>query len=266
VRLEYRWAEGDPNRAAKMAAELVEWQPDAIFCQTSMATAALRGATRTIPIVFTQVSDPVGFGFVSSWSHPGGNATGFTNFEATMGGKWLELIKEILPSAAHAGLMFNPAASRHIASGFYIHSAEKASEQMGMQASAIAVNDAQEIEKAIADFGGRPNSALIVLPDTFTLGFADLIIRLTAQHRLPTIYAFRVFATRGGLVSYGINPLEQYPRAASYIDRILHGEKPESLPVQASTKFELVVNLKMAKALGLTIPESFLLRADEVIE
>jgi putative tryptophan/tyrosine transport system substrate-binding protein len=265
IRIDYRWGAGDADRGPKLATELVELQPDAIFCQAT-PIAALRQATRTIPIVFVQVSDPVGRGIVASLARPGGNATGFTNFESSMGGKWLDLLKETVPSAARVALMFNPMSSPHIAAGYYLHPSEEAARQLALEAFRLPVHDVDEIERAIDSFAGKPNGVLIVLPDTFNIVHTDLIIRLTARYRLPAIYPFRSNATSGGLLSYGINPIDQYPRAASYVDRILRGEKPDDLPVQAPTKFELVVNLKIAKALGLTIPESFLLRADEVIE
>jgi putative ABC transport system substrate-binding protein len=266
IRIDYRWGAGDADRGRKLATELVELQPDAIFCQTTQSVMALRQATRTIPIVFVQVSDPVGSGFVGGLSRPGGNATGFTNFETSMGGKWLELLKEIVPRAATVALMFNPISSPHIASGFYLHSSEEASRLVAVEALPAPVHDTEEIERAIDAFAAKPNGALIVLPDTFNIVHSDLIIRSTAQHRLPAIYPFRSYATRGGLASYGVNPIEQYPRAALYVDRILRGEKPGDLPVQAPTKFELVVNLRTAKALALDVPLYLQQLADEVIE
>ena len=266
IRVDYRWGAGDAEKAGKLANELVELQPDVIFCQTTQSLVALRRATRIIPIIFVQVSDPVGSGFVRSLAHPAGNATGFTNFESSMGSKWLELLKEIVPSAARVGLLFNPLSSPHIASGFYLRPSEEASRQLGVEAFSVPVHNAGEIEQAIDALAGKPNAALIVLPDTFNIVHTDLIVRLTAQRRLPAIYPFRSFAMSGGFVSYGINPIEQYPRAASYVDRILRGEKPDDLPVQAPTKFDLIVNLKTANAIGLIVPPSLLARADEVIE
>jgi putative ABC transport system substrate-binding protein len=267
IRIDYRWGAGNADRGGKLATELVELQPDVIFCQTTQSVAALRRATTSIPLVFVAVSDPVGSGFVTSVSRPGDNATGFTNFETSMGSKWLELLKEIVPSVERVALMFNPMSSPHIASGFYLHSSEAASRQLGVvEAFPLPVRDANEIARAADTVAGKPNGALIVLPDTFNIVHTDLIIRITAQHRLPTIYPFQSYAVRGGLVSYGINPIDQYPRAAVYVDRILKGEKPADLPVQAPTKYELVINLKTAKALGLTVPDKLLARADEVIE
>jgi putative ABC transport system substrate-binding protein len=265
IRIDYRWGAGDADRGPGLAAELVELKPDVIFCQAT-PISALQKATHTIPIVFVQVSDPVGRGVVASLARPGSNATGFTNFESSMGGKWLGLLKEIAPGAASVGLLFNPMSSPHIAAGYYLQSSEEASRQLGMEALRLPVHDVEEIERAIDSLAVKPNPALLVLPDTFNIVHIDLIIGLAAGHRLPAIYPFRADAARGGLLSYGISTIEQYPRAASYVDRILRGEKPGDLPVQAPTKFELSVNLKTAKTLGLAIPESFLLRADEVIE
>jgi ABC-type uncharacterized transport system substrate-binding protein len=266
IRIDYRWGGGDADRGRKLATELLQLHPDAVFCQTTQSVAALREVTRTIPIVFVQVSDPVGSGFVGSLSRPGGSVTGFTNFETSMGGKWLELLKEIVPRAITIALMFNPMSSPHIASGFYLRSSEEASRLLAVEALSAPVHNTDEVERVIDAFGGKPNGALIALPDTFNIAHTDLIIRLTAQHGLPAIYPFRSYATRGGLASYGINPLEQYPRAALYVDRILKGEKPADLPVQAPTKYEMVLNLKTAKALGLDVPDRLLALADEVIE
>jgi putative ABC transport system substrate-binding protein len=264
--IEYRWGDGDTERTRMFAKELVELNPDVIFCQTTQSVEALRQVSRTIPFVFVQVSDPVGSGFVGSLARPAGNATGFTNFESSMGGKWLELLKEIVPRIARAALMFNPSSSPHIAGGYYLHALGEAARQFTVELFNTPVQNAAEIARAINTFVNDPRSGLIVLPDTFNIVHADLIIALASRHRLPAVYPFSSFARNGGLMSYGNNPIDQYPRAASYVDRILRGEKVAELPVQAPTKYELVINLKAAKAIGLMIPESFLLRADEVLE
>jgi putative ABC transport system substrate-binding protein len=263
---EYRWSRGDSDRARTLARELVELQPDVILCETTSVVAALKQATRTVPIVFTNLSNPVGSGFVANLARPGANITGFTNFESSMGGKWLELLKEIAPDISRVAIMFNPIVSPHIAGGYYRDAIETAAKSLAVDQVTAPVLDAEDIERAIDALAREPHAALIVLPDTFTLVQRDLIIGLAAKQRLPAVYSFRLFAAAGGLLSYGINPTDQYPRAASYVDRILRGEKPADLPVQAPTTFELVVNLQTAKALGLVIPESFLLRANEVIE
>ena len=266
IRIDYRWGAGDVDRGRGLAPELIGLEPDLIFAQSTQSVAALRRITRTIPIVFVQVSDPVGRGFVESLSRPGGNATGFTNFEASMGSKWLELLKEIVPTTTHVALMFSPISSPHIASGFYLYAAEKAADQLGIEASAVPVRDPRDVAHAVGALAAKPNSALIVLPDGFNIVHTDLIISLTARSRVPALYPFPSYAARGGLASYGVDPVEQYPRAASYVDRILRGEKPSDLPVQTPTKFELVINLKTAQVLGLDLPPTLLARADEVIE
>jgi putative tryptophan/tyrosine transport system substrate-binding protein len=265
IRIDYRWGAGAPDAAPGLAAELVELHPDVILCQ-STPIGALRQLTSTIPIVFVQVSDPIRRDIVDSLARPGGNATGFTNFESSMGGKWVNLIKEIVPSTARVALMFNPMSSPHIAAGYYLESAEEASRQFGLEAFRLPVNNIGDIEIRIGDFAGKSNGALVVLPDTFNAVHSEAIIRLTAQHRLPAIYPYRADAARGGLVMYGINPRDQYPRAASYVDRILRGAKPSDLPVQAPITFELVINQKTAKTLGVVVPDHLLALANEVIQ
>jgi putative ABC transport system substrate-binding protein len=214
-----------------------------------------------VSIVFLQVGNPVGSGFVASLAHPGGNLTGFTNFEPTMGGKWLELLKEIAP-VMRAIAIFNP--DTH--SGQYWQTMEAAAPSLAVEFERSPVRDLAGIESAVAELAREPNGGVVVMPDAFTLTHLELIVTLTARHRLPSIYPFRVFTVNGGLLSYGIDHVDVYRRAASYVDRILRGEKPANLPVQAPTKFELIVNLKTAKALGLDVPWFLQQRADEVIE
>ncbi len=215
IRIDYRCGAGDVDRGKGLAPELIGLEPDLIFAQSTQSVAALRRITRSIPIVFVQVSDPVGRGFVESLSRPGSNATGFTNFEASMGSKWLELLKEIVPTTTHVALMFSPISSPHIASGFYLYAAEKAADQFGIEASAVPVRDPRDVAQAVGALIAKPNSALIVLPDGFNLVQTDLIISLGARSRVPALYPFPSYAARGGLASYGVNPIEQYPRAAS---------------------------------------------------
>jgi putative tryptophan/tyrosine transport system substrate-binding protein len=263
IRIDYRWADGDPDRLRDYAAEIVGSAPEAIFCNSTPVLAALRKETQTIPIVFTGISDPVGVGFVASLARPGGNLTGFANFEPEMGGKWLHELKEVAPRVNRVAFILN----RQNASWASLFRAIKVvAPTFGVTASAVDVRNAAEIELAIKAFGSQSNGGLIVQPDGITLGHRQLIIDLAAKHGLPAVYPFRVFAMEGGLMAYGINVADQFRRAASYIDRILRGAKPADLPVQAPTKFELVINLKTANALGLTVPPSLLARADEVIE
>jgi putative ABC transport system substrate-binding protein len=225
--------------------------------------APLLQATRTVPIVFVSVIDPVGAGFVDSLARPGGNATGFTVFEYGMSGKWLELLKEIAPRVTRAAVLRDPA----IASGIGQFAAVQAvAPSLGVELSPVDARDAPEIERAVTAFARSGNGGLIVTPSPVTTRHRDLIVTLAARHRLPAVYAWRYFVTAGGLISYGPDSIEQYRRAAGYVDRILKGEKPADLPVQAPTRYELIINLKAAKALGLKVPATLLARADEVIE
>ena len=265
VQFEYRWTAGEVGRIRTFAKELVELQPDVILARTTPVTAALLQETRTIPIAFVVVSDPIGEGFVASLARPGGNVTGFTNVEASLGGKWLELLKGIAPRVDRVAVMFNP----KTAPGgglYYLRLVEDAAESIAVKVIAAPVQDAAEIERAIDTFTREPNGSLLVLPDVTAAVHRELIIALAARHRLPAVYNNRYYVTSGGLVSYGVDLVDLYRRAAAYVDRILKGAKPSDLPIQAPTKFELVFNLKAAKAIGLTIPVPFLLRADEVIE
>jgi putative tryptophan/tyrosine transport system substrate-binding protein len=264
VRIDYRSDDGDADRRRNNAAELVREGLDAI---TTVGTPELMAAARethTIPIVFISVSDPVGLGFVASLAHPGGNITGFANFEPAIGGKWLELLKEIAPGVTRVALLFNPETAPFNKS--ILRSLEAAAPSFAVQVSAAPAHDAAELEDAIAAVAREPGGGLIVGPDNFTYRHRERIIALAAKHHLPAVTPLRGFAASGSLLVYGVDLVEQARRAAAYVDRILKGANPGDLPVQAPTKFELIVNLKTAKALGLTIPQSILARADEVIE
>jgi putative ABC transport system substrate-binding protein len=265
LQIEERWTAGDPERNQAFARELLTMKPDAIFAFSSVAVAALQGESRAVPIVFTAISDPVGSGFVESLAHPGGNATGFTNFVPTMAAKWLEILKEMVPQLQRAVLLFNPQTAPYVAQ-YYQRSFEAAAPSFGVHAVAIPVHQTGEIETALVDLAGESGGGLVVPPDNFSYVHRGLIFALAAQYRVPAVYPFRFMAREGGLVSYGVDLGETFPRAAEHVDRILKGAKPADLPVQAPTKFELVINLKTAQALGLEVPPTLLARADEVIE
>ena len=263
VRLEYRWGAGDAERIRKYAAELVALVPDVILVTGTSGMTPLQQATRTIPIVFVNASDPVGGGFAMSLARPGGNVTGFASIEYGMSGKWLELLKQVSPGVTRAAVIRDPS----IASGSgQLGAIQAVGPFLGVEVSPIDARDASEVERAVTDFARSSNGGLIVPPSTPTIGHRKLIITLAARHGLPAVYAYRFFVTDGGLISYGADSVDSYRRAAGYVDRILKGEKPAHLPVQAPTKYELVINLKTAKALGLTVPPTLLARADEVIE
>jgi putative tryptophan/tyrosine transport system substrate-binding protein len=263
IRLDYRFSSADPDRMRRYAMEIVDLKPDVIVVHSNDFLAALLQAGRSIPTVFAQVGDPVGSGFVESLAHPGGNLTGFTTFESEIGGKWLQTLKEFAPSMTRALVLFD---EKIVANRRYFHAAEAAASALGMTVTAAALQDPSEFENAIGSFGEGPTAGLVVLPSPLTGVNREQIIALAAKHRMPAIYAFRFFAASGGLLSYGVDTGDLYRRAASYVDRILNGAKPAELPVQQPTKFELVINLKTAKALGLDIPSALLTRADEVIE
>jgi len=263
VQIDYRWAGGDPDKARTFARELIATTPDVMLPSTNQVTRIVQQETQTIPIVFAFVGDPVGSGFAASLARPGKNITGFANFENSIGGKWVELFKEIAPRAGRVGFVFNPDAAPNV--GFF-HAAEAAAPSLGIKLAALAVRDASDVEQAVAGFASEPDGGLIVAPHAVTLGNRKLIIELAAQYRLPAVYSDRYFAESGGLASFGNNSADLFRRAATYIDLILKGANPADLPVQLPTKFELIVNLKTAETLGLTISESFLLLADEVIE
>jgi putative ABC transport system substrate-binding protein len=264
VRIDIRWATTSADDLRRHAAELAALAPDVLVAATGTATAApLLQATRTVPIVFVTVIDPVGAGFVASLARPGGNATGFTMLEYGMSGKWLELLKQIAPRVTRAAVLRDPA----IASGIGQFGAIQAvAPSLGVELSPVDVRDASEIERAVTSFARSGNGGLIGTPSPLATRHRDLIITLAARHRLPAVYAWRYFVTAGGLISYGPDSIDQYRRAAGYVDRILKGEKPADLPVQAPTRYELIINLKAAKALGLEVPATLLARADEVIE
>jgi putative tryptophan/tyrosine transport system substrate-binding protein len=265
VRIDYRFAPASPDEAQVFAKELVALQPDVLIGNSTPATAALLRETRTIPIVFVGVSDPVGSRFVLSIARPGGAATGFTNFEPSLIGKWLELLKEIAPGITRAAVIFNPKTAPGGGS-FFLDPFEPVARSLAVEPIAVRVNDAGEIEGAVAAIGREPGGSLIVMPDAFTTVHRQLIILLAARYALPAIYPYRYQAVDGGLVSYGVDTVDLMRRAAPYVDRILKGEKPADLPVQAPIKFELLINLRAARVLGLSVPPTLLARADEVIE
>jgi putative ABC transport system substrate-binding protein len=262
--IDYRWAVSDTERARIATAELLALTPDLILAVATPATRAAQQATRIVPIVFVAVSEPVSQGIVASLAHPGGNATGFTNLEATFGAKWLEMLKEIAPNVTHAAILFNPEASPY--AGSFARAAEAAAPKFEVKAETIAVRGPAQIEAAIARVASEPGGGLIFPTDTHTAAHAKLILELSERHRLPAIHGLKFIAAEGGLASYGIDLVDLFRGAAGYIDRILKGEKPANLAVQQPTKYEMVINLKAAKAIGLTIAPVLLARADEVIE
>jgi putative tryptophan/tyrosine transport system substrate-binding protein len=264
VQFEHRWPTSDADLTRKLAKEVVDLRPDVILTDTTPVTAAALHETSTIPIIFVQVGDPVGSGFVASFPRPGGNATGFNSLPLTITSKWLELLKEIAPRTIRVMLLFNPPTSPY-AQGFF-DPFKMAGSSIGVEAIASPVHDTSEIEPVIAAFAHEPGGGLVVLPSNFMLTHRDSVIALAARHRLPAVYAFRHNVESGGLMSYGSVVADAYRQAATYLDRILRGAKPADLPVQAPTKYELVINLKTAKALGLEVPPTLLARADEVIE
>jgi putative tryptophan/tyrosine transport system substrate-binding protein len=263
VKFEYRFAGESVERTRQAAAELVASKPDLLFVTTNPALSALLKETHTIPIVFTWVSDSVGSGYVSSLAHPGGNVTGFHNFEPAVGGKWLGVLKQIAPQVHRVGFVHVPEIAANVA---FIRVADSISKSLGMSVSGLGVRDAGDFERVLTDFAQAGNGGLIITPSPLTATKRDVLIAVAEKLKLPTVYSFRFYVESGGLVSYGIDQLETVREAASYVDRILRGANPADLPVQLPTKFSLVVNLKTAKGLGLTVPESFLLFADEVIE
>jgi len=265
IQIEYRWANGDAERFRAFAAELVAARPDVLVGHASPGAEALARATRAIPIIFAVVSDPVGSGLAASLSEPGRNATGFTNFAISTGAKWVEFLKALSPRLARVALLFNPATAPGRGST-YLQSVEAAAESFGIDSTHATVSNAAQIEDAIATLSRRPNSALIVMPDVFMTNHRDLITTLATRHALPAIYPFGYFAEGGGLISYGIDLSDIFRRAAGYVDKVLRGAVPSSLPIQHPDKFELVINLKTARALGLDVPRILLARADKVIE
>jgi len=263
LRIDYLWATNDVERS-QYAAELISLKPDVLFASSGAVVGALQQATRTVPIVFVTVIDPVGGGWVSSLARPGGNATGFASHDFSLAGKWLELLKEIAPHVTRVAVIRDP--SVPAGSGGFA-AIQTVAPSLGIELTPIGVRDASEIELGITDFARSPNGGLIMVgPSSSVALHRDLIIRLAAKHRLPAVYGSRRFIAIGGLIAYAADPVDQYRRAAGYIDRILKGEKPADLPVQAPTKYQLIINLKTAKALGLDLPPSVVARADEVIE
>jgi putative tryptophan/tyrosine transport system substrate-binding protein len=263
LKFNIHYSDGDLSRLPGLAAELVANAPDVVVVHGSPAMSAMREATKTIPIVFVMVADPVGAGFVTSLSRPKGNITGFLNIEPTIGGKWLELLREVAPGTARAAVLNDPS---NAATPAFLREIEAAAPSMRIDALVAAVRDAASIAKAIESFASKPNGGLIVLPSSVLAANREQIIALAARFRLPAVYPFRYYVAEGALLSYGVDPVDLYRRAAVYLDRILRGEQTGDLPVQAPTKFEMAINLKTAKALGIDVPATVLASADEVIE
>jgi putative ABC transport system substrate-binding protein len=261
LRIEYLWGAGNTERNSKLAADLVQSAPDAIVATSDPVLAQLHRLTSTIPVIFTQTSEPVESGIVASLARPGGNMTGFQNFEPAIGGKWLELLKEIAPDVKNAGALFTRDAAAHAA---FLQSAQSVAPSLGMTVTSVDIQ--HELERAIADYAGQPDCGLLVFPHPRTIANRGSINALMVRHRMPAIYSYQYFASDGGLISYGPDQLDQWRGAATYLDRILKGEKPAELPVQTPTRYQLVINLKTAKAIGLTVPSGLIARADEVIE
>jgi len=266
IQIDVRWAPASSNAESRLrfAQDLIALQPDLIVSHGTPNTDTLHQQTRTVPVVFVNASDPIGSGFVASFPRPGGNITGFITMEPTMAGKWLELLKEIAPNVTNCAFLFNPATAPY--ADYFVKPFDAAAASLAVKGTIARVRDAGELETAIAAQTSVPNGSLVVMPDTFTTLHRAKITELADKYALPAAYPFRFFSTSGGLLSYGSDTNDSYRRAAAYADRILRGEKPSELPVQAPAKFQLVINLKTAKALGLKIPETFLVRADEVIE
>ena len=263
VHIDYRFTDGNPERTRAASAELVGLSPDVILAYANPAVSSLMQVTQSIPIVFTQASDPVGSGFVSNLAHPGGNITGFPSFEPAIAGKWLEVLKELAPGIRRAAIVYHPSIAANLA---FVRAAEVASSAFGVTITAAAVRNAADIEETITRFAQEPNGGLVVAPAPPTFDNRELIVALAARFHLPAVYSYRFFVTSGGLVSYGIDGRDLWRDAAVYVDRILRGAKPGDLPVQLPTKYHLVINLKTAKALGLSVSSQFQQRADEVIE
>jgi putative tryptophan/tyrosine transport system substrate-binding protein len=263
VGIDYRYAPVGAH-AQVLAKELVALQPDVIFALSTPVTAALQQESRTVPIVFAAVADPIGSGFIASLPRPGGNITGVMLYEASVTGKWLAMLKEIAPSLVRAGFVANPKTATFY--NYYLRAGEAVASSLGITLVPTLVENVADFERTIQSFASAPNGGLVIIPDTATVAHRDLIIALAARHRMPAVYSQRIFVAAGGLMSYGVDFVDLCRQAAPYVDRILRGDKPANLPVQAATKFETIVNLKTAKALGLTVPPGLLVAADEVIE
>ena len=264
MRIDYRWGAGDPRRIAAYAQELATLRPNVILAGGAPALAALKRVTSTIPVVFISVTDPVGQGFVQSLAHPGGNVTGFTNFDPATGGRWLALLREVAPAVKRVAVLYNPATAPYT-EGF-LQAIAPVAQGYGMTVAAARVGDVGAMQTALAELAAEPNSGLLVPSDAYTYSHADEVTAAAARHRLPAIYAFRIFAASGGLMSYGVNLTAEMRQAAAYVDRVLNGDKPADLPVQQPSKFELIVNLKAAKAQDIPVPQTLIAQADEVIE
>jgi putative ABC transport system substrate-binding protein len=263
VALMIRWSGGEPRLAEQYASELVELAPDVIVAGSTIGLDAARSATKKIPILFVGVSDPVAGGFVDSLAKPGGNITGFTSFDLETGGKWLEILKSVVPTASRIGVLMDPDYTGYMTRWLAM---EEIGRTFGIELTQVAIRARADVENAIAEFAREPNGALIVFSSALTTANSRLIVGLVEKYRLPTIYPFSFFVAEGGLMSYGLDSTDLYSRSASYVDRILRGSSPADLPIQRPTKFEMVINLKTAAALGLSIPDKLLLMADEVIE
>jgi putative ABC transport system substrate-binding protein len=264
-KIDHRTAAGDPERMKTYAAELVRSAPDVIVGSTTPVAIALRKATQSIPIVFIVVTDPITSGLVTNFAQPEGNFTGFTNFEISMGGKWIEILKDIAPRTKRVGLVFNPAISPPIKS-YYAPAIDAAGRALRVELMDVPIRDRDDVERAFGDLAREPNVGVVVLPDVTTVRYRELVVAVNARLGLPAVYPYRFFATAGGLLSYGIDTVDLYRRAAGYVDRILRGAKPADLPVQLPTKFEFTINLKTARMLGLEVPPTLLARANEVFE
>jgi putative ABC transport system substrate-binding protein len=264
VDLQYRWSDGDESLLRKYAAELVAMSPDVLMTEGTAALAAVNREAKNIPTIFVNVSDPVGQGFVTSLAHPGGTATGFSLFEFSMATKWVEILRELVPTVKHIGFLFNTVVYAY--AKLFLQAVQTAAETFKIDVNPMPVEEDAEIERSLAALAQQPDSGLIVLHDPFTIKRRDLVIAQVARHRIPAVYTLQPFALSGGLISYGVDLADPWHQAATYVDRVLKGENPGELPVQQPTKFELIVNAKTAKALGIAVPQSMLVAADEVIE
>lgn len=263
--VDYRWAPDDAVLVWKFAKELVQLRPELIVAGSSPVVATVLGESRSIPIVFVSISDPIGEGFVASFAHPGSNVTGFTNFESSMTGKWVELLTQIAPNVTRVAFLFNPQAAAGGGS-YFLHSVDAAVSTFKVQALMALVHDGEEIEASFAALAREPDAGAVLLPDIFTAAHYEMVVALSARYHVPTVYPYRFMVESGGLISYGVDIENLFERAATYVDRILKGANPADLPVQAPTKFELVINQKTAKTLGLTVPYTLLVNAEAVIE